>query len=204
MSSAGQISAFPSEGRQNPRFPAPGPRCRCLAVIYPLIGQVRSHGDARTDSPDRSPLVPQDSPKVCPYARTLPNRFGGAPTARVRPSGLSDRPASAVRRGRQRPDRSERPNARLAMPREAEPGESRPPVLGSSRAGATLPPEPPGPLRHCRRRSLYAAPSAVVDRRLKIGNRRGPEPQWGPLESVGAQCLTRDVAIPRGQPRRSR
>lgn len=86
MSSAGQISAFPSEGRQNPRFPAPGPRCRCLAVIYPLIGQVRSHGDARTDSPDRSPLVPQDSPKVCPYARTLPNRFGGAPTARVRGS----------------------------------------------------------------------------------------------------------------------
>ena len=65
------------------------------------------------------------------------------------------------------------------MPREAEPGESRPPILGSSRAGATLPPEPPGPLRHRRRRSLYAAPSAVVDRRLKIGNRGGPEPEWG-------------------------
>ena len=182
MSSAGQISAFPSEGRHNHRSPAPGPHCRCLAVIYPLIGRVRSHGDAHTDSPDRSPLVPQDWPKVCRYARTLPNPPWGPPHCHGAwlPSGLglSDRQLQRSRgvvRGPAGADARMR-GSRCRVGRNPE---SRPPILGSSRAGVTLPPEPPGPLRHCCRHSLYVAPSAVVDRRLKIGNRGGPEPEWG-------------------------
>ena len=173
MSSAGQNSAFPSESRQSPRSPAPGPRCRCLAVIYPLIGRVRSHGDARTDSPDRSLLVPQDWPKVCGYARTLPNRSGSRPTARVRGSPAAGLTAQLQRsRGVVRGPAGA--NGRTCgSPCRVRRNPSRPPILGSSRAGATIPPE-----------AARSATSLLPTQLVRLAERRGRpsledrESQW--------------------------
>ena len=186
MSSRGQISAFPSEGRHNPRSPAPGPRCRCPAVIYPLMG----HRDARTDSPTGRPWFPPGLAQGLPVRENLAKSvWGPRPTARVRGSPAACLTASfSGPEGFRQEARQERTDARGGSPwRVGRNPESRPPILGSSRAGASLPPEPPGPLRHCCRHSLYAAPSAVVDRRLKIGNRSGREPRWGQIELAGAQ-----------------